>query len=70
MGTIEREGFSPVKLTELCKLLEFEKLSDSQMVKLLRASMTDPYAPTPSVEAILHGLIPFRFVDHTHLMQL
>lgn len=66
LGTIEREGFSPVKLTELCKLLEFEKLSDSQMVKLLRASMTDPYAPTPSVEAILHGLIPFRFVDHTH----
>ncbi|MDA7756429.1 bifunctional aldolase/short-chain dehydrogenase [Opitutales bacterium] len=66
LGNIERAGFSPVKLAELCKMLEFEDLSDSKMVKLLRASMTDPYAPTPSVEAILHGLIPFRFVDHTH----
>ena len=66
LGNIERAGFSPVKLDELCKMLEFEELSDSQMVKLLRASMIDPYAPTPSVEAILHGLIPFRFVDHTH----
>ena len=28
--------------------------------------MTDPGAPTPSVEAILHAIIPFTFVDHTH----
>lgn len=66
LGNIERAGFSPVKLDELCGMLQFEELSDSKMVKLLRASMVDPYAPTPSVEAILHGLIPFRFVDHTH----
>ncbi len=28
--------------------------------------MTDKSAPNPSVEAILHALIPFKFVDHTH----
>ena len=28
--------------------------------------MTDPGALTPSVEAILHAIIPFTFVDHTH----
>ena len=28
--------------------------------------MTDPSAPNPSVEAILHALIPFKVVDHTH----
>ena len=26
----------------------------------------NPSAPNPSVEAILHALIPFKFVDHTH----
>src|SRR3989338_5819884 len=26
----------------------------------------DATAPAPSVEAILHALIPHRFVDHTH----
>jgi rhamnose utilization protein RhaD (predicted bifunctional aldolase and dehydrogenase) len=28
--------------------------------------MSNPYAPNPSVEAILHAIIPFRYVDHTH----
>ena len=28
--------------------------------------MTDPGAPTPSVETILHAILPYRFVDHTH----
>ena len=28
--------------------------------------MTDPSAPTPSVETILHAILPYRFVDHTH----
>ena len=32
----------------------------------LRSALLDPKAPTPSVEAILHALIPLRFVDHTH----
>ena len=36
------------------------------MVKNQRATMTDPSAPNPSVEAILHAIIPFQFVDHTH----
>ena len=36
------------------------------MVAAQRAAMTDPYAPNPSVEAILHAIIPFKYVDHTH----
>jgi rhamnose utilization protein RhaD (predicted bifunctional aldolase and dehydrogenase) len=36
------------------------------MVNELRAAMTDASAPTPSVEAILHAVLPFRWVDHTH----
>ena len=36
------------------------------MVQELRAAMTDPAAPTPSVETILHASLPYRFVDHTH----
>jgi rhamnose utilization protein RhaD (predicted bifunctional aldolase and dehydrogenase) len=29
-------------------------------------ALTNPSAPNPSVEAILHGVIPYTFVDHTH----
>lgn len=66
LATIERAGFAPVKMDALLKMATFPTLTDSQMVFHQRAAMTDPYAPNPSVEAILHALIPFTFVDHTH----
>lgn len=66
LATIKKEGFSPVKLDVLKKMAELPELSDAEMVRYQRAAMTNPYAPNPSVEAILHADIPFRFVDHTH----
>jgi rhamnose utilization protein RhaD (predicted bifunctional aldolase and dehydrogenase)/NAD(P)-dependent dehydrogenase (short-subunit alcohol dehydrogenase family) len=47
-------------------MAELPALDDTSMVRAQRAAMTDPAAPTPSVEAILHAIIPFKFVDHTH----
>ncbi|HCK75852.1 MAG TPA: bifunctional aldolase/short-chain dehydrogenase [Gammaproteobacteria bacterium] len=66
LATIEAAGFSPVALDALTQLSRFDVLSDADMVRAQRAAMLDPGAPNPSVEAILHALIPFRFVDHTH----
>jgi len=66
LGTIEEAGFSPVKLHALYKLVELDTLSDMDMVKYQRMAMTNPSAPNPSVETILHGIIPYTFVDHTH----
>ena len=66
LATIEEPGFAPLKLDELHKLAALDHLSDLDMVKYQRMAMTNPSAPNPSVEAILHGIIPFTFVDHTH----
>lgn len=66
LATIENEGFSPVRMSHLLKLATLERLSDLQMVNELRTHMTQASAPTPSVEAILHAIIPFKYVDHTH----
>ena len=66
LATIEAPGFAPVRLDVLRRLAELGELSDSAMVTAQRAAMTDPYAPNPSVEAILHAIIPLRFVDHSH----
>jgi rhamnose utilization protein RhaD (predicted bifunctional aldolase and dehydrogenase)/NAD(P)-dependent dehydrogenase (short-subunit alcohol dehydrogenase family) len=66
LATIEAKGFAPVRMDTLLKLAALEQLSDTDMVRVQKAAMTDPNAPTPSVEAILHALIPFDFVDHTH----
>ncbi|NEW60679.1 oxidoreductase [Sulfurovum sp. bin170] len=66
LATIEKEGFSPTKTIDLIMLLEHERLSDSDMVKYQKEALIDKSAPNPSVEAILHALIPYKFVDHTH----
>ncbi|MDA0194981.1 MAG: bifunctional aldolase/short-chain dehydrogenase [Bacteroidetes bacterium] len=66
LGTIEAAGFAPVKLKALQQLADLDSLTDVEMVKYQRMAMTDPAAPNPSVEAILHAIIPYTFVDHTH----
>jgi len=66
LETIEAEGFPAVKMDALLKLARLDQLSDSDMVREQRAAMIDPFAPNPSVEAILHAIIPYKFVDHTH----
>src|SRR5215207_8861508 len=66
LETIEPGGFSPVRLTPLLELATLETLSDSQMVNELRCAMRNSGAPTPSIEAILHAVLPYNYVDHTH----
>lgn len=66
LRTIETPGFPPTDLDYLLRLGELSELTDSDMMKHLRLALLDPKAPTPSVEAILHALIPHKFVDHTH----
>ncbi|MDB2562849.1 class II aldolase/adducin family protein [Sulfurimonas sp.] len=64
--SIKAEGFAPVKMKTLLEMAELKELSDSDMVSGQKAAMIDTKAPNPSVEAILHAIIPFKVVDHTH----
>jgi rhamnose utilization protein RhaD (predicted bifunctional aldolase and dehydrogenase)/NAD(P)-dependent dehydrogenase (short-subunit alcohol dehydrogenase family) len=66
LKTIEKPGFPAIRLKETRMLAELETLSDPDMTRQLRALMLDPTAPSPSVEAILHAILPAKFIDHTH----
>ena len=66
MTTIEREGFTPLRHDPVERLAELDELSDSRMAAELRAASLDALAPAPSVESILHAVLPYRFVLHTH----
>lgn len=66
LETIEVNGFAPVRMAHLLKLAELESLPDPQMVNELATQVTRAGAPAPSVETILHAVIPHKFVDHTH----
>ena len=60
LKTIEEEGFSPARLETLLKLGKLPSMTDTEMARELKASMTNPNAPSPSIEAILHALILFQ----------
>jgi rhamnose utilization protein RhaD (predicted bifunctional aldolase and dehydrogenase)/NAD(P)-dependent dehydrogenase (short-subunit alcohol dehydrogenase family) len=66
LETITAEGFSPVRIDHLKKLAQLETLSDADMVNEMVTHLTRSSAPVPSVEAILHAVIPYTYVDHTH----
>lgn len=66
LETIEAPGFAPVRLKPLLRLATLDKLSDPQMANELRCALTNAAAPNPSVEAILHASLPYKYVDHTH----
>jgi len=66
LKTIEEPGFPAIRLHETQLLAQLPTLSDTDMTTQLRALMLDPGAPSPSVEAILHAILPAKFVDHTH----
>jgi len=66
LASIEAAGYTPVQLDHLRKLAALSALSDPDMVNELVTHQTRASAPVPSVEAILHALIPFKYVDHTH----
>jgi rhamnose utilization protein RhaD (predicted bifunctional aldolase and dehydrogenase)/NAD(P)-dependent dehydrogenase (short-subunit alcohol dehydrogenase family) len=66
LETIEAAGFAPVRMSHLVKLARLEALSDTQMMNELATQVTRAGAPAPSVEAILHAILPYKFVDHTH----
>ncbi len=63
---IEEAGFAPLRLAPVRRLAELPSLGDPEMVNELIAQTLRAGAPVPSVEAILHALLPQRFVDHTH----
>lgn len=66
LETIEAAGFSPVRLQPAVRLASLSRLPDPQIVNELVTHMTRAPAPVPSVEAILHAALPFKYVDHTH----
>ena len=66
LASMQPAGFAPLRLDPVRRLTELGELSDTAMMRALRAASVDPDAPAPSVETITHAIVPHRFVDHTH----
>ena len=66
MATIAEDGFAPLDLERLRKLLPPVKVPESDLRNELRCALLKASAPDPSVETLVHALLPSRVVLHSH----
>ncbi|CAM4193704.1 bifunctional aldolase/short-chain dehydrogenase [Kibdelosporangium persicum] len=66
LASIERPGFAPLRLDRLRRLVELEELPDGRMMNELRCALLDAKAPDPSVETLMHVVLPHTSVLHSH----
>ena len=66
LETIDAAGFTPVSAAHLRRVAGLPALSDPQMVNELKTHRLRAGAPSPSVESLLHAILPHTYVDHTH----
>ena len=60
------KDFAPVRLAAVQPLIERDVMSNAEMGAQFRAALTNTEAPRPSIETLLHAILPFRWVEHTH----
>lgn len=66
LATIGRGGFAPLRLARLRELLPPVTMGDLELGNELRAASLDASAPNPSVETLVHALVPHAAVLHSH----
>jgi rhamnulose-1-phosphate aldolase/alcohol dehydrogenase len=66
LASVVPAGFAPLRLDDVRDLAQRPAVTDDEMVDYLRHCLLDPQAPRPSIETLLHAVIPARHIDHTH----
>ncbi|HEX5322543.1 MAG TPA: bifunctional rhamnulose-1-phosphate aldolase/short-chain dehydrogenase, partial [Capsulimonadaceae bacterium] len=66
LKTIERKHFAGVRMEDVLPLFDRQDMSDEDMVAYLGFALTEPNAPRPSIETLLHAFIPAAAVAHSH----
>ncbi|MDQ0614067.1 rhamnose utilization protein RhaD (predicted bifunctional aldolase and dehydrogenase)/NAD(P)-dependent dehydrogenase (short-subunit alcohol dehydrogenase family) [Microbacterium sp. W4I4] len=66
MATISPDGFTPLRLDRLRRLLPPTELAANDLARELTMACLDPEAPPASVESLVHALLPHVAVLHSH----
>jgi rhamnose utilization protein RhaD (predicted bifunctional aldolase and dehydrogenase) len=66
LASIQPEDHCILELEPLLELEKINRLSDQQMISILRRFRIDNRSANPSIEALVHAFIPRKYIDHTH----
>ena len=70
LAAIEPPGLPAMRMEPLQEVRKRNTLSDEDMVTFQRSNLLDPASPNPSVEALLHAFLPYKFIDHSHAIAI
>lgn len=66
LAQVGESAFTPLRLDGVHALLQREHLDNATMMRELDGCLVRRPAPRPSIETLLHGGLPYRWVEHTH----
>src|SRR4026207_2181669 len=66
LKSIQTKDFPGVRMDDVLALLERADMGDQEMVDYLAHALQEPASPRPSIETLLHGLLPATAAIHTH----
>jgi len=66
LATLDTNGLAPLRLDDVRRLLPPVTVPDAALLNELRCALVDASAPDPSVETLIHALLPAPVVLHSH----
>ena len=66
LAQVTADDFSTVRLAAVRRLIDLEDLDNAALMREVSATIARAPSPRPSIETLLHAVLPFRFVEHTH----
>ena len=66
LRNIEPEGFSGLNTAPLIRLGTLDSIPDEVMENQLKIHRIIADSPPPSVETLIHAMLPHKYIDHTH----
>jgi rhamnose utilization protein RhaD (predicted bifunctional aldolase and dehydrogenase) len=66
LARVDESMFCALRLARARELLERDPLTNAEMMELLDPCLIRHPGPRPSIETLMHAILPFRYVEHTH----
>jgi rhamnose utilization protein RhaD (predicted bifunctional aldolase and dehydrogenase) len=66
LAQVTANDFTPVRLEEVQRLIDLDDLDNDSLMTAVSTCVAEPGRPRPSIETLLHAVLPYKFVEHTH----
>jgi len=66
LALVTASDFTPVRLEEVKRLIALTDLDNDGLMAAVSACVAESGRPRPSIETLLHAVLPYKFVEHTH----